>query len=155
MSENLKCVVAAFIHQEGRVLVAKRARTKTIAPGQVHLPGGHVMFAEDARDALAREIKEEFSLEIDVGDPLDVFSYTSSDCSHTIGIVFFAQVRGDCLALTTDANDNEWVEWLPLEQAKGVLEPFGDHNFDALIRGFERLSCGCAKGRIVPVPVKD
>jgi hypothetical protein len=73
-----------------------------------------------------------------------VFSYSAPDCSHTIGIVFLAQVRGNQPVVPTDADDNEWVGWLSLDEAKGVLEIFGDHNFDALVRGAERLRCGCA-----------
>ena len=35
---------AAFLHDRGEVLLAKRAASKAIAPGKYHLPGGHVEF---------------------------------------------------------------------------------------------------------------
>src|SRR4051794_40893959 len=45
-SSQQRIVVAGFILDHGQVLLAKRATTKTLAPGKYHLPGGHVEFGE-------------------------------------------------------------------------------------------------------------
>jgi 8-oxo-dGTP diphosphatase len=64
-------VVGAAILERGRCLVARRGPGMSLA-GQWEFPGGKVEEGEDARAALAREIREELSLEISVGDLLGI-----------------------------------------------------------------------------------
>src|SRR5262245_15050724 len=80
-----KVVVAAVMIRDGRVLLAKRAATKRIAPGKYHLPGGHVEHGEHPAAALAREMAEEFGVRVDVGEPVHAFAYLWGG-EHTVGI---------------------------------------------------------------------
>lgn len=47
---------------DGRVLAEKRKLTKTLAPGVVALPGGHMHAGESAEDTLRRELDEELGV---------------------------------------------------------------------------------------------
>ena len=65
MGENkqpLECV-AALILNESMVLVEERKPTRTVVPGAIALPGGHVESGESAEEAFRRELKEELGIE--------------------------------------------------------------------------------------------
>lgn len=59
-------VVGAAVVRAGRVLAARRTRPAHLA-GRWELPGGGVETGEDEATALARECREELSLEVEVG----------------------------------------------------------------------------------------
>lgn len=59
-------VVGGIIEENGRILIAQRTGDRH--EGRWEFPGGKVEEGEDHREALAREILEEFNLVISVGD---------------------------------------------------------------------------------------
>ncbi|MGH3896773.1 MAG: (deoxy)nucleoside triphosphate pyrophosphohydrolase [Pseudonocardiaceae bacterium] len=64
-----RLVVAAAVLDQGRVLAQQRAYPPSTA-GRWELPGGRVEPDESARDALARECREEIAVEIVPGEQL-------------------------------------------------------------------------------------
>ena len=64
MAKPLECV-ACLLVVDGRVLVEKRSPTKTLAPGTLAIPGGHVEAGEDLEQAVRREGLEEFGIVVD------------------------------------------------------------------------------------------
>lgn len=75
-------VAAAVIMEEGRVLVAQRRENLLW-----EFPGGKLEPGEEAREALARELREELDVEIEVGRPLEVVTLPGS---RSLVIIFFA-----------------------------------------------------------------
>src|SRR5262249_16161268 len=70
----------------------KRAVTKKFLPDVYELPGGHIDFGEDIVAGLKREIREEFGMEVSVGDAFAAFSYLNEvKGSHSAEIVYFAE----------------------------------------------------------------
>jgi 8-oxo-dGTP diphosphatase len=61
LSVPLECVAFMLI-ADGRVLAEKRKLTKSLVPGAVALPGGHMEGDEDPEDALGRELREELGI---------------------------------------------------------------------------------------------
>jgi len=59
-------VTAAIIKKNGKILIARRKNSLCGNPGW-EFPGGKVEPGETSQQCLAREIKEEFSVEIKVG----------------------------------------------------------------------------------------
>jgi len=57
-------VVAALIEKDNKFLIAKRATGDQNVIGRWEFPGGKVEAEESEKDAIEREIKEEFDLEI-------------------------------------------------------------------------------------------
>ena len=57
-------VVAALIQKDGKILIAKRKYGHDNTGGKWEFPGGKVEQNEDEFNAIEREIKEEFELEI-------------------------------------------------------------------------------------------
>lgn len=58
-------VVGAIIINEGRILCAQRGETKTLAK-LWEFPGGKIERNETPHQALARELKEELMIEVDI-----------------------------------------------------------------------------------------
>lgn len=132
-----RVVVAAFLHHQGEVLLARRPATKRIAPGKYHLPGGHVEHGEHPAVALARELHEELDIRVQVGEPLWVFSYLW-DTVHTVGIVYRVELKEAREHLRWDIDDIETCMWVNEEQLGEHLSK-DDHNFEAAVAGFARL----------------
>lgn len=59
-------VVAALIKKENKVLIAKRSTGDINVMGKWEFPGGKVELNETEEEALKREIKEEFELDVKV-----------------------------------------------------------------------------------------
>jgi 8-oxo-dGTP diphosphatase len=62
-------VVGAAVVEGGKVLAARRTAPPALS-GQWEFPGGKVELGESEPEALARELREELSLEVEVGDLL-------------------------------------------------------------------------------------
>jgi 8-oxo-dGTP diphosphatase len=76
-------VVAAVFEKEGRYLIAQRKNKLW------EFPGGKVKYGETAQEALKREIQEELSCEINVGEAICVASNMLRDKTHA-HIVFYS-----------------------------------------------------------------
>lgn len=63
----MKQVTAAIITKDNLILIAKRGSTDKLA-NMWEFPGGKVEKGESPEECLRREIKEEFNIEIEVGD---------------------------------------------------------------------------------------
>lgn len=112
----------AFIHRsldgQEEVFLPKRADSKKFLPGKYELPGGHIDFGEDIQAGLAREIKEELGVDVSLGDPFAVFTYTNEiKGSHSIEVVYFAQVTGNPDAITINPDDHSSCGWFSKDEA--------------------------------------
>lgn len=65
MVQRTKDVVAAILIHNNRVLIAQRAKEDPLA-GLWEFPGGKIEVGESPEEALVREMKEEFSINIEV-----------------------------------------------------------------------------------------
>lgn len=65
-------VGAIIVDDAGRVFLAKRGEKAKNERGLWEFPGGSVEFGETLRDALVREIREEYGVTIEVGELLTV-----------------------------------------------------------------------------------
>jgi 8-oxo-dGTP diphosphatase len=60
-------VTAAIIERDGKILIAKRSSTSSL-PNKWEFPGGKVEAGETTEECLARELWEEFNVEVTVGE---------------------------------------------------------------------------------------
>lgn len=77
-------VAAAFIAEQGRFLIAKRAYGKLA--GLWEFPGGKIEQGEKEHETVVREIKEELDLDVTAKEMIGVFthSYPSADITLTL-----------------------------------------------------------------------
>jgi len=107
----------AFIHQKfggiEKLFISKRAGTKKFLPGMFELPGGHIEFGEDIVEGLKREVMEEHGMNISVGDPFAVFTYTNNiKGSHSIEVVYFAKFIDPIENITINPEDHSEYKWI-------------------------------------------
>jgi 8-oxo-dGTP diphosphatase len=75
-------VVAAVIEREGRILICQRRGGRHALKWE--FPGGKIEPGEDARSALARELREELQIEATIGALLHIetFHYADGPAIH-------------------------------------------------------------------------
>jgi 8-oxo-dGTP diphosphatase len=137
----------AFIHDtfDGveKVFLPKRAETKKFLPGVYELPGGHIDFGEEMVDGLVREIDEEFGMDVAIGDPFYVFTYTNPiKGSHSIEVVYFARFTSALGQLAIDPEDHSEFGWFSEDELNNAENPAKgsyDLEFQAIRRGFALL----------------
>ena len=71
-------VVAAVVMRDGKILIGQRKPTGR-HPLKWEFPGGKVEPGEDPRAALARELREELSIEAAIGEELDSYAVGYGD----------------------------------------------------------------------------
>jgi 8-oxo-dGTP diphosphatase len=137
----------AFIHEtfDGveKVFLPKRAETKKFLPGVYELPGGHVDFGEEMVAGLAREIVEEFGMDVAIGDSFHVFTYTNPiKGSHSIEVIYFARFTTSLEKLTINPEDHSEYGWFSedeLSNASSSAKGSDDLEFQAIRKGFALL----------------
>ena len=114
-------VVAAVIESDGRILACRR-RPEKDAGGKWEFPGGKVEAGETHEQALAREIREELGVEIEVGELLTVDD--TAGFARTIRLsCFWATLSSESPTVSTDHDAMLWVtrsgltplEWAPAD----------------------------------------
>jgi 8-oxo-dGTP diphosphatase len=116
----------ALIHKNfdgiEKIFLPKRADTKKFLPGVYEIPGGHIDFGEDIVDGLKREIKEEFEVDINVGDPFCSFTYTNHvKGSHSVEIIFFATFMSPIEDIKIHVDDHSEFGWFAENEIEKVM----------------------------------
>ncbi|MDO8599283.1 MAG: NUDIX domain-containing protein [bacterium] len=126
---------AVIVDGDGRVLFIRCRPNDVHRPGEWDIPGGRLEPGEDPYAGVRRETKEETSLDITVGQVLDVHHFTRQD-GQVITMMIFA-----CTPQTHDVRlSEEHVEyrWAPLAEA-GACAP---EWFPSIIERYERWMRG-------------
>jgi 8-oxo-dGTP diphosphatase len=104
--------VGAVVVRDGKALIIKRAHEPR--KGEWSLPGGLLELGESLQDAARREIKEETSLDIDVGPVIETFDRVHRDENgkiryHFVIVDFVCwSERGEAMP-ASDADGVAWV----------------------------------------------
>lgn len=139
MAKYQAITACIFLYKDGKLFIAKRAKTKKFLPDKFELPGGHIEFGETLGEGLKREIKEELHIEIEIGDPFYAFTYVShSGDKHTVEIDCFAVMKDSNQKITLNPEDHSEYKWVSEEEACEYF-PTGDQEGIAIKKGFEVL----------------
>ncbi|MFQ5656277.1 MAG: NUDIX hydrolase [Candidatus Methylomirabilales bacterium] len=105
--------VGAIVVKAGKVLLVRRGRE----PSQDlwSLPGGAVRLGEGLKEAVARELREECGIDVEVGDVVEVVDRIYKDRNgrvkyHYVIIDFLASWRGGRLKAASDILEARWVD---------------------------------------------
>ena len=106
------CAVGAIVLEKGELLLVRRDREPAL--GRWSLPGGKVEWGESLQEAVAREVREETGIDIDVEGMAGLAERIVRDDDgdvrfHYVIIDFWAKPRGRALQPGDDASDALWV----------------------------------------------
>lgn len=128
-----------FLHRKGRLFIVRRALNKKFLPGVYELPGGHVEFGETMEEGLVREIQEEFSIDIKVGEPFHVFTYTwNKNKKHAVEVVYFASMVNPSQKIKLNSTDHSESQWITKDEVSKYFKK-GDEEGIAANKGFNLL----------------
>ncbi len=119
-------VGAIVFDAAGRVLLVQRG--KPPGAGLWSVPGGRVEYRETLAQAVAREVREETGLVVEVGTLACVVERTGDDY-HFVILDYFARTCGGALAAASDARAARFVDRDELVQL-----PLTEGLFDVLER---------------------
>lgn len=105
--------VGAVILREGEVLIVRRANPPL--QGEWSIPGGALDLGEKLRDGVAREVREETGLEVEVGPVLDVFDSIFPDAEgrtqyHYVLVDYLCHPLPGTAVAATDASELRWAK---------------------------------------------
>ena len=115
------CAVGAFIFDGDRVLVIRRA--KPPGAGLWSVPGGKLEAGETLAQAVAREVREETGLVVEVGPLAAVVERMGADY-HFVILDYLARVTGGSLTAASDVSAARWVtddELASLPHTEGLI----------------------------------
>jgi len=106
------CAVGAIVLEKGEVLLVRRDHAPAL--GQWSLPGGRVEWGETLREAVAREVREETGIEIDVEGLAGIAERIVPDDEgkvefHYVILDFWARPRTREITAGDDASEAKWV----------------------------------------------
>ncbi|GAA4284404.1 (deoxy)nucleoside triphosphate pyrophosphohydrolase [Brevibacterium daeguense] len=114
MSRHIEVVAGVFV-DDGRILACRRAPGKS-AEGRWEFPGGKVEADETPQDALVRELSEEMSVTVAVGELLDRSATPVGDTTIDLACYFIA----DSSETPRHSTDHDLIRWLAPEELDTV-----------------------------------
>ncbi len=105
-------VIAAVIHKDGRVLIARRPSSGLLG-GMWEFPGGKVELGETDEEALEREILEELGAKVQVGSCLGAYKHAYTHFHVVLRAYDCELLHGEPQPL--EASEIRWVEIKTLE----------------------------------------
>lgn len=140
MTKKQLITIVAFLHKDGKLFTAKRAATKDFLPNKYELPGGHLEDGETLQEGLVRELKEEFGVEVTVGEVFHAFVYENEvKQSQSVEIIFFAQLADDQQEITLDRNEHSEYAWITELELEKYFDS-NDEEYTAIKKGFALLN---------------
>jgi len=111
--------VSAGIFRDGKILLVRRAREP--AKGVYTFPGGRVEFGESLHEALAREVREETGLKIEIVGLIgyrEALPPRTGGHGHFVVLPFAARWVANEVALNEELDDAKWLP--PREAVQGL-----------------------------------
>lgn len=113
VSSNIPiCAVGAIVLEKGELLLVRRSHEPAL--GQWSLPGGRVEWGETLREAIAREVREETGVDIEVEGLAGIAERIVPDDEgkveyHYVILDFWAKPKSRELKAGDDASEARWV----------------------------------------------
>ena len=112
MNEHTTNLLAVgCIVRDGKIFMAKRAKTKKMFPDRYELLGGHLEIGEQPWEALAREVKEEVDIDIIVGQPVHVFTEQIGEVFY-MEAVYMCTLKDPAVEPTLDPAEHSESRWI-------------------------------------------
>lgn len=123
--------VKAFVINNGKLLIVKRADDDRYMPGVWEVPGGKLDSGEDIETGLLRETKEETGLDIEIQREISERYFTRFDVKIKMHI-FLCNAIGEFGKIDLSEEHTEY-EWIEIEKCKEKLAEFFHPEADLLL----------------------
>lgn len=126
-------VGAAIFNKEGKLFITLRGKKAKNERGKWEIPGGSVEFGETCEEAVIREIKEEYGIEIEVIELLGIYDHLiPEEKQHWVAPTFLCKiVKGKPKIMEPEKCDD--IGWFTLAEAKKLtLSIITKHDLIAL-----------------------
>ena len=109
-------VGALILDPQGRLFLSRRGPQAKNERGLWEFPGGAVEFGETLAQALKREMFEEYGIQIEVGDLLDVFDHIlPEESQHWISPTFICRIVSEAPVIREPGKCAE-IGWFGLDE---------------------------------------
>jgi len=143
MSDQLVKVVAGVLQDaRGRILLARRTEGRDLA-GLWEFPGGKREAGESPEAALARELREELGIEVEIGDPLVCVPHCYPHKRLQLDVRRIASWRG-----MPKGHEGQALAWVPQQKLASYSMPSADRPVVAALLQPDRYL-------VTPAPVED
>jgi 8-oxo-dGTP diphosphatase len=133
-------VGAIIVDTEGRLFLARRGPEAKNERGRWEFPGGAVERGERLADALRREILEEYGVEIEVGELLDVVDHILPDeGQHWVSPAFVCRIVSGTPVIREPGKCSA-IGWFAPTDVPQELTVISRKNLDNYIRLIARTS---------------
>lgn len=123
-------VGALILNDHGQIFLSKRGPQARNERGSWEFPGGAVEFGEHLADALKREIFEEFGIQIEVGQLLDVFDHIlPEEGQHWVSPTFICRLVSGAPTIHEPEKCSA-IGWFAPDQIPGKLSVISQENLN-------------------------
>ena len=127
-------VGAIIVDERGRLFLARRGRKAKNERGLWEFPGGSVEMGERLVDALKREIREEYGVEIEVGELLDVVDHIlPTEDQHWVSPTFICRLASGEPTIREPEKCAE-IGWFAPDQVPPDLTVISRENLENYVR---------------------
>lgn len=126
-------VGALIFNDEGKLLLTLRGEKAKNERGKWEIPGGAVDFGETFAQAIAREVKEELDIEINVGEMLHLVDHLiPEEKQHWVSPTYICQITSGTPRILEPEKCAQ-IGWFSLEEAEALpLSIVTKHDIEVL-----------------------
>jgi 8-oxo-dGTP diphosphatase len=110
MNQKSFIVVKAFIKKDDTFLLLKKAGSNDSPLAGWETPGGHLEEGEELLAGLAREIKEETGLSVNIKYPFHTHWIQMEDGQSLVGISYFAEWQSGIPVVSDEHSQYQWAD---------------------------------------------
>lgn len=115
-------VGALIFNSKGQIFLNKRGQKARNERGSWEAPGGAVHFGETREKAIKREIKEEFSVDVEIVRILQTSDeILSKDKQHWVATTFIARIKGSKKPKIMEPEKSDEIGWFSLDKLPSPL----------------------------------
>ncbi len=115
-----------IVDSSGKVLIGRKEESDVHpVSGQFHIIGGHLEKGETPEECLAREIKEEAGIDVDVKNVIEVraFQWTNEGgLTDSLQLLYFCEKKDGNAEASSDLEEIKWVRPENLQEQLGEVE---------------------------------
>ncbi len=124
-SRSMAITIKAVVLKDDKVLLLKRSK-KSLNAGKWDLPGGHIKKGETIEESIKREIKEETTLEVEIGQIIGTTEFPKDDKlfkDEKRGLRYICYYENGEVEL--NEREHSEFKWLVIEEAIEMLDDDG------------------------------